>query len=103
MWVHWVMEMAAIIDSTYERHKSVCISDIYCGFTLMHVSNDSLNSAICKVLLENSKQMERVTPMLKTMSAFMVHWRNECYIIMLSINNGPCVLFPGIIRFTACC
>lgn len=26
------------------RHKNVCISDTFCGFTFMHVSKDSLNA-----------------------------------------------------------
>lgn len=47
--------------------------------------------------------MQSATSMVKTMSAFMVCWRNKCYIIILRINNGPCVLFPGIIRFPAYC
>lgn len=47
------MEVVSIIGSTYERRKNACISDIFCAFTLMHISNDSLNATISKVHLKN--------------------------------------------------
>lgn len=64
------MEMATIIGSTYKRHINVCISDIYCCFTLIHVSSDSLNTAICKVLFENSKKNGESYPHIKDNVSF---------------------------------
>jgi hypothetical protein len=78
MWVHWMMEMAGLIGSTYRRYRDAYISDIYqewqvyCG---MDVLTDNLNMAIfAECFLRIQKQIDRTTAILRTMSAFTIHW-----------------------------
>lgn len=51
--------------------------------------------------LEIQEKINRPTALLWTMSTFYA--RLMLYHIILYINNEPCMLFTGIIIFTACC